>query len=112
MHIIVRVINWACVLTALAVPSLIAVRLFKLAASDGPRRTTDIFMAVAAIAFWVAATAGLLLITALTAYATHGFYQSAGWSPPPGYFVLHLGYLMLGGGLVYWVWRLERVRLP
>jgi hypothetical protein len=112
MHAIVRIINWACVLAALVVPALIAVKLFKVAASDGPRRSSVIFKATAALAGWVLASIGLLLITVVVAYATHGFYQSAGWRPPLGYFVLHLGYLAIGCGLVYWVWRQGQVKLP
>jgi hypothetical protein len=100
------------VLAALVVPALIAVKLFKVAASDSPRRAGVIFKATAALAAWVLATIGLLFITVVVVYASHGFYQSAGWSPSLGYFVLYLGYLLLGGGLVYWVWRVGRVRLP
>jgi hypothetical protein len=112
MHTIVRLINWACVLAALAVPALLAVNLFKIAASGGPRQASLIFKAAAALAVWVIASVGLLLVTFVAAYATHGFYQSAGWRPTPGYFGLHLGYLLIGGGLVYWVWRQARIKLP
>ena len=112
MYAIVRIINWACVLAALVVPALIAVKLFKIAASDGPRRASVIFKATAALAVWVIATIGLLFITFVAAYTTHSFYQSAGWRPTLGYFGLHLGYLLIGGGLVYWVWRQARIKLP
>ena len=112
MYAVVRIINWACVLAALAVPTLIAVKLFKNAASDGPHRASVIFKATAALAVWVIATVGLLFITFVAAYATHGFYQSAEWHPTLGYFCLHLGYLAIGCGLVYWVWRQARIKLP
>lgn len=49
--------------------ALIAVPLFKIAASDGPRRTILIFKATAALAVWVTATIGLPLITVVAAYA-------------------------------------------
>lgn len=63
-------------------------------------------------AIWVLASAALLFITAGLAYASHGAYLSEGWQPTAGYFVLHLGYLLSGSGLVYWVWRSGRVDSP
>ena len=110
MYSVVRLINWACVLAAFAAPVLIALKLIKNAAPDVPRRSALILKATAALAVWVAATAGLLFVTFVLAYATHGAHRPAGWRLPLGYFVLHLGYLAIGCGLIYWVWRQARIK--
>ncbi len=99
-------------MAAFAVPALLAVKLFKNAASDEACRRGVIFKAGVAFIVWVIVSAALLFITAALAYISHGSYQSAGWHPTLGYFGIHLGYLLIGSGLVYWVWRQGRIKLP
>ena len=113
MDAIVPILIWSCILAAIAVPSLIGVKLFRNAVAERPSPTI-VFKAAVTLIIWFLLTAGLFFIWAVFAYIVpHALSSdpSAEWHPTPSYIGMHVGYLLIGGGMVYWVWRQERVKL-
>jgi hypothetical protein len=113
MDTVVPVLIWSCILAAIVVPALIGIKLFSNGAAERSSSAL-VFKAAVALVAWLILTAGLFVMWAVLAYVVPHALSSdptAEWRPTPAYVGMHVVYVLVGCGLVYWVWRQARIKL-
>jgi hypothetical protein len=105
---------WICITGALGVPVLISAKLFIYGASAAQCRWSFLFKAAIAFVLWVEVTVVLVIFWVLIGVRYFEEFASnpaAKWHPSPALLIVDVIYLLMGLGLVYWVWRKKAIEL-
>ena len=113
MDTIILNLYWICLITIILVPILIVINLFINGASTESPSSGVIIKSALAFVAWIAATFWLAIIWIALSLPEAPFSKPREeWRPPITYIWVDLGYLLLMVGLVYWVWRKKKTKLP
>lgn len=115
MDTVALILHWSCLIAIPLVLVSIAVKLFINGASAEPSSWTIIFKAAVASGVWMVATVWMIVIWVFIGFRLAEKTYSNRSMPVytlSSYIWMDLSYLILGCGLVYWVWRKEKINLP
>ncbi|HEY0547042.1 MAG TPA: hypothetical protein VGC91_16810 [Pyrinomonadaceae bacterium] len=114
MKEIITTFIWCSILTALTVPALHVVKLFKNGTEEFPSGMVILKAALGFIS-WIILTGGLYMSWLFVGFSQ---YEAQFSTKSPSLFypiiacAMSMIYMLIGGGLIYWVWQPEKLELP